>query len=291
MGRYLVETRPKSVEIIGTSRRELVAPLWTGMEMRTLDLSRQDPAVLLEEIRPDVVIHAAAEGSVDAVENRAADFWALNVEVPRRIADWCQRREVRLVHVSSNAVFGRKPGPYDDFSEHSPINDYGRLKSAAERAVLQVNDRALLIRPITMYGWTWFGSRKNPAEFWIEEMRRGREVRVVHDVWTQPLAAADAGRAIWLGLEQESRGPVNVSGGVTMTLYRFACMVAAAFDLSQDLVIPIESVDLHLPAVRPQHVEFTNSRIENELGLIPAPPLAGLAKMLREEGGSQSVVI
>jgi dTDP-4-dehydrorhamnose reductase len=86
----------------------------------------------LADISPDVIIHTAAEGSVDAVQGNTADFQDINVNVGDDLARWCREVGAHLTFVSSNAVFGGSSTAYSDYSPLQPVNDYGRLKAMAE---------------------------------------------------------------------------------------------------------------------------------------------------------------
>jgi dTDP-4-dehydrorhamnose reductase len=234
-------------------------------------------------LRIDALIHAAAEGRVDVVEGRLAEFRSQNVLASERLATFAESTSIPFVHVSSNAVFGGRETPYDDWDTHDPINDYGRLKAEAESAVLSANASAVVVRPILMFGWAPSGARLNPVDAWVANLREGREIRVVDDVMTEPLYALDCARVIWRALEREIVGPVNVSGGESMTLYSLACQVADAFQLEPDLITAVSSNEFTDLAPRPRSTSFTLSRVRGELGFEPLTPSEGLRELQTNE--------
>ena len=238
---------------------------------------------VIREVRPEALIHTAAEGSVDAVEGRLDDHRWLNVDLPGQLAAQCADTDAAFVHVSSNAVFGGSKKPYGDSSVHSPISDYGRLKAAAEVKVLETNPRALIARPILMYGWPFPGSRRNPVAHWVTELRQGRTVRVVDDVVSEPLSAEDCARAIWQGLDLGLSGPCNMSGGEPLTLFNFAQMTCEVFGLDASGLEQIHSSSLPGLAPRPPHTQFDLVRLRSEFGIEPVTLREGLQRMAASE--------
>jgi len=230
-----------------------------------------------------VIIHTAAEGRVDAVQKRINEFRTLNVELPSLLSKYAKNSGAQIVHLSSNAVFGGRAESYSDYSGFDPINDYGSLKAEAEKSVIEQNPSALVVRPILMYGWPQPSGRQNPVTSWISNLREGKTIRVVDDVWSEPLAAWDCAEAIWCALDKEMSGPLNVSGGVKMSLLEFAHTVASVFEMDSSLIEPASSGDFPTLAPRPASTSFDLKRLTGELDFHPSSPLEGLEKLKRDE--------
>ncbi len=287
LGKYLVGSADPNIQIHGVSRGSWPKALDVSCFMHLIQEPTTSALIdLLAEVRPDALIVAAAEGSVDAVEGRAADHQRLNVELPSHLAAFCASRGISFVHISSNAVFGGSDIPYADASPFTPVNDYGRLKAAAEDAVRAANPQALIARPILMYGWPFFGGRINPVVHWVTEIRQGRVVRVVDDVITEPLAAWDCADAIWHGLDRGLIGGFNISGGEPVTLYDFALLTCEAFGLDAGAVERIPSASLAGLAPRPRNTRFDLVRLRDEFGIEPTPVRDGLFRMAANENQS-----
>ena len=103
------------------------------------------------------------------------------------------------------------------------------------------------------------------------------------DVWNEPLAAWDCARAIWSGLEAGATGPINVSGGVRMSLYDFALLTSSVFELDSSLVVPISSETLPNMAPRPKDTIFDLVRVITELAITPEDPARGLQRLKETE--------
>jgi dTDP-4-dehydrorhamnose reductase len=256
--------------------------------MHQLDLMDSDALLeLLEQVKPDIIVHAAAEGRVDVVERNPKAFLPLNVRVSTELASFAARRGHKYVFVSSNAVFGGRGNSYQDNSPFDPVNKYGILKSEAESSVLRVNPEALVIRPILMYGWPFPEQRLNPVVSWIEQLRRGEQISVVDDVWTEPLAAWDCARAIWGGIDAGIIGGINVSGGVRMSLYDFAILTSSIFELDARLITPVSSDSFTAIAPRPRDTSFDLVRLTTEIGIEPEDPARGLKRLKETEPSAE----
>lgn len=282
LGKYLIATAPQGVDLTAITHTNSITSSLIPPKELSLDLTQPDAIREIIRLQPNVIIHAAGEGRVDAVENRIDDFRTLNLNVAQALASWCGANDAQFIFISSNAVFGGLKPLYSDYSQPDPINDYGRLKAQTETAVSNVNPSALIVRPILLYGLPSAGGRSNPAMAWIKSLGEGNPVAVVDDVVTQPLWALDAAQAIWQALRENLSGPVNVSGGEAMSLFAFAHKVASVFGLNQHLIHSARSSDFPSIAPRPLRTCFDLARLKVEVGFQPHSVLQGLSAF-REE--------
>jgi nucleoside-diphosphate-sugar epimerase len=99
----------------------------------------------------DAVVHLA--GVVSAVDER--DFFAVNVDLTRAVADAARAAGVRLIHISSLAAAGPAPlsAPRSEDDPPAPVTAYGRSKLEGERVVTAMPDlRWTILRPGIVYG-------------------------------------------------------------------------------------------------------------------------------------------
>lgn len=89
----------------------------------------------LQDFKPDVVIHCAAERRPDVVEKEPERSQELNVDVPARLADMSKEMDFRLIYISTDYVFDGSKPPYMVDSEPNPLNAYGTSKLLGERMV------------------------------------------------------------------------------------------------------------------------------------------------------------
>ncbi|KAK4127629.1 NAD(P)-binding protein [Parathielavia appendiculata] len=92
----------------------------------------------LDKVKPQVVIHCAANRYPDKVDKDPQGTRALNIEASRALARLCAARGILLVYISTDYVFSGRPGeaPYEADAQTGPTNLYGQTKLDAEQAVL-----------------------------------------------------------------------------------------------------------------------------------------------------------
>lgn len=123
-------------------------------------LNRRDIDALLDETRPDVVVHCAANRSPDSCAANPAAARNLNVHASRALAEATLARDMFLLYISTDYVFSGRRGeaPYTPAAHPDPPNLYGRTKLEGEKAVLAVaahanaRNKALVLRLPLLYG-------------------------------------------------------------------------------------------------------------------------------------------
>lgn len=155
----------------------------------------------LDYFRPRAVFNAAAYTAVDAAERpeEAIFVKAINEESPGRIARWCARNRVPLVHFSTDYVFdGAGHAPRSELDPTNPLNEYGRSKLAGEDAILESGCAALILRT----SWVYDHQGNN---FFQTMLRLGGErerLKVVSDQVGAPTYAPQLAEAAITALEQ-----------------------------------------------------------------------------------------
>jgi len=237
----------------------------------------------LDEVRPDVVVNAAAYTAVDRAEAERDAAFAVNRGGAQAVASACAARDVRLVHVSTDYVFdGEKRGPYVETDAIAPINGYGASKAAGEAAVLLALPGAIVVRT----SWLFSADGANFVTTMIRLARQRPSLRVVADQEGCPTSAADLARGI---LELAKLG---VPGGI----YHFAgapattwhALATATIDeaarLGRAPRVPIEAIataDYPTPARRPRSSVLDTAKVR-ALGVTPAPWLEGVRAVVTE---------
>ena len=132
----------------------------TGHEVAGLtraELDVTDPAAVekvVADLRPDLVLNAAAYTAVDAAEADEDAALRLNGEGPANLAKVCALHGGGVVHVSTDYVFdGTATRPYEPGDPTAPRSAYGRTKLAGERAVRELlPERSWVVRTAWVYG-------------------------------------------------------------------------------------------------------------------------------------------
>jgi dTDP-4-dehydrorhamnose reductase len=253
-----------SNQIIGVDRDKLAS---VPFELINADLLVPDAVRrVLVESKPEAVIHCAALANVDACETNPELAYQMNADLPVRLADACARQKVRLIHISTDAVFdGQKDGVYTEGDAPNPQGVYAQTKLDGERAVLRVNPMAVVVR-VNFYGWSLSG-RRSLSEFFVNNLASGKSVNGFTDVIFCPMLVNHLGRLLIAMLEQGLHGLYHVVGPQAMSKYQFGTEIARKFGLKESLISP-QSVDKSgLTARRSHNLRLSTDKLSTDLKL------------------------
>jgi dTDP-4-dehydrorhamnose reductase len=188
-GAVLSISREPAVPGVGSDRLRAVA----ADALREGELERA-----LDAEKPARVVLCTALSRLSDCDAYPALARQINVELPRRVASWCREHGARLVHVSTDLVFGAYPPPPGGFLAHhapAPISRYGETKALGELAVLAADPSALVVRLPLLFGDS-FGRGLGASDGLLAAIERGERPVLFTDEWRTPLDVADAARAL-----------------------------------------------------------------------------------------------
>jgi dTDP-4-dehydrorhamnose reductase len=189
---------------------------------------------LYHEIDPFLVLLPAAIADVDYCEHYPQRSWMVNVRAPTVLAELCAVSGAQLVFFSSDYVFSGECGPYSETDIVGPVNVYGRHKLAAERAVLDRNPNALVIRTSCVYGQRLHPP--DPIATLMAAIARGEPQGVPADQWNSPTNVVDLCVGVRLLVERCQAGIFHLAGPVRCTRLDYAKAICKAFGGCPDLI-------------------------------------------------------
>ncbi len=251
------------------------------LDRRQCDLSRPEqlPAVI-RELRPDVIVNAAAYTAVDEAEREEALAATVNGTAAGVIAEEARRADALLIHYSTDYVFdGRKGAPYTEDDPPCPINAYGRSKLAGEVAIREVGGRHLVLRTSWVYG----ARGRNFLRAVLTLLRDRDELRIVADQIGAPTWASDIAQAtaalIELAAQECTEGEfasglfhLTASGatswhGFAVAILEGATRPALLAAGHAPCLVPIASEDYPRPAARPKNSRLAGDRLRQRFGI------------------------
>ncbi len=238
---------------------------------------------LVLSLRPAAVFHTAAITNVDRCEVEPSLAMRVNAVATGHVAVACAKAGAFLCYVSTDFVFDGQRGMYRESDRPSPLSVYGRSKLTGERDVecLGLRWPWVIARSSVLYGS--FRRRYNFATWIIDELRSGREVRVVTDQFASPTLADDLADALLRLWEGGARGLYHVAGGERLSRYDFAATVCEVFGLDSSLVKPTTTRELAQRAPRPPDSSLDVSKVEAFLGRRMLGAREGLERMREQE--------
>src|SRR5688500_7398997 len=206
---------------------------------------------VIQQSKPDFIIHAAAMTNVDACESDRENCKKINVDAVQNIANICDEMNIHLVHVSTDFIFDGTAGPYDETAQPNPVSYYGWSKTEAESIIQQMKSSWTIVRTVLVYGIVDHMSRSNIVLWVKNSLEKNQPINVVNDQWRTPTLAEDLAEGCLLVVLKNAKGIYNISGNDFMNIYEIACRVADHYDLDKSLIHPTDSSTLNQPAKRP----------------------------------------
>jgi dTDP-4-dehydrorhamnose reductase len=253
----------------------------TATGRQELDLS--DPAKIrqiVKDIRPDLIVNAAAYTAVDKAEEEPELAMALNGTAPGILAEEAKKTGSALIHYSTDYVFdgNKTSGAYQEDDTPNPINVYGRTKLEGEQAIVRQGISHLILRTSGIYG----SRGKNFMLTIMKLAREGRELKIVNDQVNAPTwcgAVANATKQMVLSLIDPSEKQLAENMNKVSGIYQLSCggetnwyeFARAFLEYSKDIrhakINPIPTSEYPTPATRPLRSVLSNAKIERVLGI------------------------
>lgn len=241
-----------------------------------------DPEVVatkLDEIRPDLIINTAAYTAVDLAEEEKEIAQKVNTTAVRNLAQESLKRDIGLLHISTDYVFDGAANRYFPNELTNPQTVYGKTKCEGEHAILA---SGLKKYAIIRTSWVYSKYGNNFVKTMLKLARDRSTISVVNDQVGSPTWARDLAVAIVkvaAQLDEDTAGIYHFSNKEEVSWYAFA---KAIFHYSQkDIeVIPIPSTTYVTAAKRPKRSVLDSSKIIETFGVAVPTWEESLVKML-----------
>ena len=240
---------------------------WVFTDYQELDLcDLENLAASIANINPQIIMNCAAHTAVDKAESEYELSDVLNHKAVAVMAQWSSENNCQLIHVSTDYVFdGNSAVALTEDAPTAPINVYGVTKLAGEKACMQNNSNAIIIRT----SWVYSSFGNNFVKTMSRLMQERDTLNVVNDQIGSPTYAADLAQAIMTILTHDSwqAGIYNFSNEGEISWYEFALAIQ---EIGQfDCVISgIPSSAYPTPAKRPQYSLLDKSKIKRTFGIV-----------------------
>ena len=230
-------------------------------------------ALIVREIKPDLVINTAAAHNVPVCEQEPALAFAVNATGSRNLAVACKNAGARLVHVSTDYVFGDGgTKPYVESDLPQPLNVYAASKVAGEHLIASVLDDHLIVRTAALYGNAPCRAKggRNFIGTMLHLAATRPEVKVVTDEVSTPTWTLSLAQQIRLLAEKGEPGLYHATCQGACSWFEFA---QAIFEETRTKVTlsPTTSAAFQSPVRRPAYSVLENKHAQDQ-GLDIMPP-------------------
>lgn len=220
----------------------------------------------INEIKPDVVINAAAYTAVDLAEKDKKTAYAVNELGVKYLAVACKKVGARVIHVSTDFVFdGESSTPYQTDTVPNPINVYGASKLAGDIALQDIlPESSVIVRT----AWVYSKNGNNFVKSMLRLMKEKNELGIVYDQLGSPTWAKGLAECLWRMTDNSKlTGLFHWTDAGVASWYDFAVSIqelAIEKGLLKSAIpiYPIASEAYPTPAKRPAYSVLDKSNTE-----------------------------
>jgi len=235
----------------------------TDKDIEISDMSSVKQA--FSQYKPDIIINTAAYVRVDDCEEEKDKAFSVNALGARNVAVVAQELGAKLVHLSTDYVFGGeaepRTTPYTEFDTPVPLSIYGKSKLAGENLARHFCLRHFIVRTSGLFGVAGsMGKGGNFVEAMLTLSRERDELRVVNDQVFSPTYTRDLARKIVQLMTTDYYGIFHITNKGACSWYEFAREIFKLVGIKTP-VVPITSDQYPQKARRPRYSVLDNSHL------------------------------
>ena len=245
----------------------------------------------VRQLRPDVIVNAAAHTAVDRAESEPDLAHTLNALAPGVLAQEAKALGAWLVHYSTDYVFdGSGSTPWLETDAVAPLSVYGRTKLEGEQRIQASGCKQLIFRT----SWVYAARGGNFAKTMLRLAQERESLNVIDDQWGAPTGAdliadvtAHAIRQV-LGRPQDAGLYHLVAQGETTWNAYARYVLEQARQVQPEIAIkahavqPVPSSAFPMPAQRPHNSRLDTHKLQSTFGLQLPSWQQGVTRMLHE---------
>jgi dTDP-4-dehydrorhamnose reductase len=225
---------------------------------------------LIDQVKPDLIINAAAYTQVDHAEIEKDLAIEINTLLPKFLSNKAQSLDIPIIHISTNYIFdGAKNSSYEEEDQANPLSIYGKTKWLGEEFV-RINPKHFILRT------SWLFSSHSPS-FLMTMLKLAHEkhtINMVNDQWSSPTSTKTLVSAIQEILTRlfyqntpEIYGTYHVTSNGKTNWYDYSIKILSVLEsmgiktlLKKDQVLPISLKEYNKHAIRPLNATLSTKK-------------------------------
>jgi dTDP-4-dehydrorhamnose reductase len=223
--------------------------------IETLDITNIEKTIItVEDINPDVVVHAAAYTDVDGSETNVDLAYKVNALGTRNVAVACKKNDSSMVYISTDYVFdGNKGSSYYEYDQTNPLSVYGKTKYLGEVYIRDILNKFYIVRTSWLYGF----HGPNFVTTMLNFAETMDSISVVSDQIGSPTYTVDLANAIALLIKKPVYGIYHVTNSEYCSWYEYAQDIFEITGTNIDIK-PVKTEEFSRPAPRPKYSVLEN---------------------------------
>jgi len=237
---------------------------------------------IIQEYKPDVVIHNAAVSSASKADLLPPEtVEKINVLSTQAIARECSRLGAKLIFTSTDLVYdGNQNGFIDENGILKPISVYAKTKMQAEETIKQTFSNYVILRVALLVGFG-LGHSTNHFHFIFNQLESGKKVKLFYDQFRSPLEITNAVSLIKSLIYKDVSGVIlNFGGSEKLSRLDVGKILCKLTGFNENLLIPV-SLENSVLKYKVKDVSLNISKLTS-MGVEPEPLENALKKVLKK---------
>ncbi|MCL4326492.1 MAG: SDR family oxidoreductase [Candidatus Thermoplasmatota archaeon] len=253
-------------KMVSVLRKEgdIVTPFSFNSENKIDIASLESVKTVLGKMDLDVIVNCAALTDVDKCEDDARNAENINSVGPQNLSLFSKNKNIWFVQISTDYVFDGIKGDYSETDFPNPINVYGRTKLGGEKNALSNNDKVLVLRISTPYGYNDNNDKITLTKKIIDNLTNGKPIELFMDQHVSPTLIDDAVYAMKKLINKDKVGIYHAAGMDRIDRYSYGIEVARVFELDDTLIKPVSINEIKFKAKRPKDSSLSIMKLVRE---------------------------
>ncbi len=225
LGSKIIETRPNNIDLWFSSKTQDKNFNDKHIELDIFDLEKFKE--IIKKINPKIIIHSAR---LDPFDNDSIKAEEITESLVKIINDF----SIKLLYISTDAVFDGKKGNYKENDIPNPITDYGKAKLAAENVIKNNCKNYIIIRTANIYGQNneiWDKRTKSL----LDEINSKQTVYRFNDVYRSFTLVDNLAKSCWKLVNSDFNGIINIAGD-KKSFFQFSNEIVHKLKINTDLI-------------------------------------------------------
>lgn len=244
----LYNSHPVTIEGTYTEKCELSYP--------------DDIKKIISEYNPQIIIHCASLTNIDECEVDKNITKKINVLATKNIVEEVIDKDVKLIYISTDAVYDGVKGNYSEDDKISPQNYYGLSKYEGELEILK-KENALILRT-NLFGWN-IQNKKSLGEWILEELKAKQRINGFKDAYFSSIYTMELARVIDISIKKNLKGVYNCGSLGPCSKYEFCLKIVECFGFDKTSINPISIDDSNFKVRRGKNLTLNVNKLQKAL--------------------------
>lgn len=214
----------------------------------------------IKKIKPDIVFNCLALTNIDECERNIEESYSINYLFVETLSKICKNNKIKFIHISTDQLYSKNNKFKNETFETNPTNVYGQHKLISEKACLENNSQALVIRT-NFFGYSLYHKKLTDII-----LLNKNNINLLNDYFYTPIYVGLLCEIIDKLIKKNAKGLFNIVGNDRVSKNDFGMLLVKYAKLNKNL---IKSVSINkknvLFAKRTQDLSLSNKKIKKYL--------------------------